>query len=385
MISKNLKLYSYTAFFSFGFFVMILPSAFPRVLSDFSLNYLHGGYLLSLGTLGYIAGSLACALFAHKVGLRFIAILGPFFLIVGSLGYAFSKGFLEVVVAAFTTNIGAGMIEVGVGSLIGDMAKEKASSSLNLVNSLFALGALSSPFVVSLFMRENFGWRGVFFVEALIVVFALVFAFRIEVPDFVPKKESHFKLFFKPSIMLIDILIMVYVGYEVGYSAWISTFLVHVHGMSVALAAASSSVFWIGMFFGRYMASFVRIEDEKWVFMISMSSLISVLAFMFSTNLYLTVIFIFLSGLSFASTYPTIQAMLTKRVKGRIGNLMGVFVFFVGIGAVISQWLIGKVANSSGVFIGFAVVPTLIVLEILLSLIFYKTNFRTIDVKQEHF
>ncbi len=382
MISKNLKAYSYLTFFSFGFFVMILSSAFPKVLADFSIDYLHGGYLLSLGTLGYISGSLVCALFAHKLGLKLIAILGPLFLTLGSVGYAFSKDFLDIVVAAFVANVGTGMVEVGVGSLVGNMAKERASSSLNRVNSLFALGAFLSPFVVSLFMRTTFGWRGVYIIEALVAAIAFIFSFHLKTPNSIFKENLHLKTIFEPSILLIDLLIMVYVGCEVGYSAWISTFLVHVRNMDVALAAASSSVFWIGMFFGRYLASFVKIKDEKWVFMISISSLISVLAFMFSFNLYLTVIFIFLSGLSFASTYPTIQGMLAKRAGERIGNIMGVFVVFVGIGATVSQWLIGKVANSAGIFVGFGVVPALIVLEILLSLFFYKTKSQTISVKQ---
>ncbi len=376
MISKDLKLYSYFAFFAFGFFVMILSSAFPKVLTDLSIDYLHGGYLLIIGTAGYVVGSLLCAIFAHITGLKRIAMAGAFFMIIGAIMFAFSDNFFEIAMADMLANVGAGFIEVGVGSLVGSEAKEMASNLLNRVNSLFALGALISPFLVSAFMKIGFGWRAVYLFEALFALIAFVFSFRLKEPKMVEEEKLNLKLIFSPSILVINILIMIYVGYEVGYSSWISTLLVRGHGMSITMAAISSSVFWMGMFVGRYAASFLKIKEEIWLFAIVVSSLISAVASMLTLNIWLSIIFVFLSGLSFASTYPTIQAMLVNRAGGRIGNLMGIFVLFVGVGASISQWLIGQVANVGGIFWGFVVIPLLIVLEMMMIIPILKKGVR---------
>ena len=376
MISKDLKLYSYFAFFAFGFFVMILSSAFPKVLTDLSIDYLHGGYLLIIGTAGYVVGSLLCAIFAHITGLKRIAMAGAFFMIIGAIMFAFSDNFFEIAMADMLANVGAGFIEVGVGSLVGAEAKEMASNLLNRVNSLFALGALISPFLVSAFMKIGFGWRAVYLFEALFALIAFVFSFRLKEPKMVEEEKLNLKLIFSPSILVINILIMIYVGYEVGYSSWISTLLVRGHGMSITMAAISSSVFWMGMFVGRYAASFLKIKEEIWLFAIVVSSLISAVASMLTLNIWLSIIFVFLSGLSFASTYPTIQAMLVNRAGGRIGNLMGIFVLFVGVGASISQWLIGQVANVGGIFWGFVVIPLLIVLEMMMIIPILKKGVR---------
>ncbi len=369
---KNLKMYSYFAFFAFGFYVVILSSALPRVLSDLSIDYLYGGYLFMLGTFGYVAGSALCALFAHKIGLKFIAQTGALLLAVGALGYVISDSFWKLVVAGFVANFGTGLIEIGVGSLVGTFDTERSASMLNHVNSFFALGALIGPFFVSAFIRFSLGWRMVYIFEILISMIAFFYSIKLEEPAFVLEKHFDFKAIFRPKIILINLLIMIYVGYEVGFSAWISTFLVHVKGMNVAWAAAISAVFWLGMFVGRYGASYVKIEERKWLLFVALSSLFNVLLFMTLKNFCLSLFFIFLSGLSFASTYPTIQALLAKDEKGSIGNLMGLFVVFVGIGASLSDWIIGSVSNEFGIFYGFMANPVMISLELLLTLLLFR-------------
>jgi FHS family glucose/mannose:H+ symporter-like MFS transporter len=366
MIPKNLKMYSYFAFFAFGFYVVILSSAFPKVLSDLSINYLYGGYLFLIGTLGYVSGSALCALFAHKTGLKTIAQIGAFLLMVGALGYVFSDDFFKIALSGFVANAGTGLIEVGVGSLVGTVKKEKAANLLNHVNSYFALGALIGPFLVSFFIHWSIGWRSVYIVEVMIALVAFLFSLVMENTSPTLEKKFDFKSVFEPKIVLLNLLIMVYVGYEVGFSAWVSTFLVHARGINISSAAAIAAIFWIGMFIGRYGASYVKMEEKKWLIIVVSFSLVSVVAFMFSMNLYIAMLFVFLSGFGFASTYPTIQAILAKCAGGKIGNLMGVFVVFVGIGASISEWAVGSVSNVEGIFYGFGVVPLLIVAELLL-------------------
>ncbi len=366
-------MYSYFAFFAFGFYVVILSSALPKVLNDLSINYLYGGYLFMLGTLGYVGGSAFCAFFAHKMGLKLIAQLGALFLLIGSLGYVLSDDFFKIALAGFIANMGTGLIEIGVGSLVGTIKKEKAANMLNHVNSFFALGALIGPFVVSLFISWSWGWRSVYILEAFFTFIALVFSVKMEKSPLVLEEKFDFKAVFDPKIVFLNLLIMIYVGYEVGFSAWVSTFLVHAKGINIAFAAAISAIFWTGMFVGRYAASYIKVDEKKWLLVISSFSLFCVIAFMFSPNLYIAMSFIFLSGLGFASTYPTIQAMLTNYAQGKVGNLMGVFVFFVGIGAWISEWLIGSISNVEGIFYGFGVVPLLISMEVLLVIIaFFK-------------
>ncbi len=366
MIPYKLKMYSYFAFFAFGFYVVILSSAFPKVLEDLSINYLYGGYLFLFGTLGYVVGSALCALFAHKMGLKLIAQLGAFLLLIGSLGYVISDDFVKIAFSGFIANAGTGLIEVGVGSLIGTIKKEKAARLLNHVNTFFALGALVGPFVVSFFIHWSLGWRSVYILEALIALTAFLFSIKMEKPVITLEEKFDFKSILDPKIIILNLLIMIYVGYEVGFSAWVSTFLVHARGINVSSAAAIAAIFWMGMFLGRYGASYVKMEEKRWLMIITVFSLTSVVAFMLSINLYVAMTFIFLSGLGFASTYPTIQAMLANYAEGKVGNLMGMFVVFVGIGASLSEWMVGGISNIQGIFYGFTVVPALICAEILL-------------------
>ncbi len=118
-VENSVKLYSYLAFFAFGAFAMILPSALPKVMETFSINYAQSGYILILGTSGYVAGSIVCALFAHIIGLRKIAILGSFMATVGVFLFAFGTHYTFLLFANFLANIGMGLIETVVGALAG--------------------------------------------------------------------------------------------------------------------------------------------------------------------------------------------------------------------------------------------------------------------------
>jgi FHS family glucose/mannose:H+ symporter-like MFS transporter len=365
-----IKLYSYFAFFSFGFFVMILPSALPVAMNEFKMDYFQSGYLMIMGTAGYIAGSLICALFAHIMGLKRIAIIGAFLSSIGLIYFAISRSYIDINIANFSTNIGMGFIEIGIGSLIGASSQENMSGTLNRVNALFALGSVVSPFVISAFIGLGWNWQLVYLMASAISTIALIFAIKMEKIESEKSVKGHAAKRsngFAPVFFLIYALVAIYVGYEATYSSWVTTFMTNFRDITVAIAAASSSAFWIGMFAGRLFASYIKVKAESWLIFIVSGSLISVLFSISFSNLYSIILFVFLSGLFFASTYPTVQSMLIERTEGNIGNLMGIFVFFVGIGAALSQWIVSSLSDIFGILIGFSIIPLMILSELILS------------------
>ncbi len=369
-----IKKYSYFAFFTFGFFVMILPSALPIAMKEFGMDYAQSGYVMIIGTAGYIAGSLICALFAHKIGLKRIATLGAFFSAVGLFYFFFVKDFVDLALANFIANIGMGFIEIGIGALIGSLKEENVSGTLNRVNALFAFGALVSPFIVSLIVNYKMNWQIAYLAGTFFAILSLLISLKIkEIKN--EKSVDELKInAFNAFFVLIYIMIGIYVGYEATYSSWITTFLTNFRHIDVAIAALSSSAFWIGMFLGRVFASYIRVKAVTWLMFIVTSSLISVILSIVFANYYVVMIFVTLSGLFFASTYPTIQLMLIEKAGGNIGNLMGVFVFFVGIGATLAQWMVSAASNLWGILIGFILIPLMIFAELMLSIHMKKSS-----------
>jgi len=364
-----IKKYSYFAFFTFGFFAMILPSALPLAMKEFRMDYSQSGYAMMIGTAGYIFGSLICAVFAHRMGLKRIATLGALFSAIGLTYFFFVKDFVNLSLANFLANIGMGFIEIGVGALIGSLEEENVSGTLNRVNALFAFGALMSPFAISFIVKYKMNWQIAYLIGAFFAFLSLMISLKIkEVKDEKETDGLRIKNAFNAFFVLIYIMIGIYVGYEATYSSWITTFLTNFRHIDVAIAALSSSAFWIGMFFGRLFASYVKVKATVWLIFIVASSLISVVFSIAFANYYVAMAFVLLSGLFFASTYPTIQLMLIERSGGNIGNLMGVFVFFVGMGATLAQWMVSAASNLWGILVGFSLVPIMIISELMLSL-----------------
>ncbi|MCL4408547.1 MAG: MFS transporter [Thermotogae bacterium] len=363
-----IKKYSYFAFFTFGFFAMILPSALPIAMKEFRMDYSQSGYIMIIGTAGYIAGSLICALFAHKTGLKMIAVLGAFFSSVGLFYFFFVRDFINLSFANFIANIGMGFIEIGIGSLIGSLKEENVSGTLNRVNALFAFGAFMSPFIVSFIVNYKMNWQIAYLIGTFFAILSLAISLKIkEVKS--EKSTDELKInVFNPFFIFIYIMIGIYVGYEATYSSWVTTFLTNFRHIDVALAALSSSAFWIGMFLGRLFASYIKVKATVWLIFIVAASLTSVIFSVAFANYYVAMIFVLLSGLFFASTYPTIQLMLIEKAGGNIGNLMGVFVFFVGIGATLAQWMVSAASNLWGILVGFSLIPFMIFAELALSI-----------------
>ncbi len=361
-----IKKYSYLAFFAFGFFVMILPSALPLAMKEFGIDYSQSGYVMMLGTAGYIGGSLICALFAHKMGLKRIAMLGSLISAVGLFYFFFVRDFLSLSIANFAANIGMGFIETGIGALIGSL-EENVSSTLNKVNALFALGSFVSPFAVSIFIKYGINWQISYLFASVIALASFVVSLKIgnikERSVASSKKFNAFSGFF----IMIYAMIGIYVGYEATYSSWITTFLTNFRHINVATAALSSAIFWIGMFVGRLFASYIKVKNEIWLIFIVTFSLAGVVASIAIPQFYISMFFIFFSGFFFASTYPTIQLMLIEKAGSGIGNLMGIFVFFVGIGATLAQWVVSGLSNAFGILAGFSVIPIMIMTELMLS------------------
>ncbi|HEU24581.1 MAG: hypothetical protein C0176_06445 [Mesoaciditoga sp.] len=368
-----IKKYSYFAFFAFGFFVMILPSALPLAMKEFGIDYSQSGYVMMLGTAGYIGGSLICALFAHKIGLKRIASLGSLISAAGLFYFFFVHDFLNLSIANFATNIGMGFIETGIGALIGS-SEENVSSTLNKVNALFALGSFVSPFVVAFFIKYGFNWQISYLIGSVIAFISFVVSLKIENVKERPVVSAKKFNAFSGLFIMIYAMIGIYVGYEATYSSWITTFLTNFRHINVATAALSSAIFWMGMFVGRLLASYIKVRNEIWLIFIVAFSLSGVIFSIAIPQFYISMFFVFFSGLFFASTYPTIQLMLIERAGSGIGNLMGIFVFFVGIGATLAQWVVSSFSNAFGILAGFSIIPVMITVELILSISMERKN-----------
>ncbi len=364
--------YMYSAFFAFGFSTLILSSALPAIARDFSLNHLEAGFLLASGVIGYIGGAIFCVFFADRLEIHKLSLLSSASMTIGLSLMTFSFSYISFIIANIFANFGTGIVEVAIGVIVSRIKVAAISRALNRVHSLFALGAVGSPFIVALFISLGLGWRLAYLASG--VVSALPFIFILKMKRYNPaydkREEKHVdfkRAFSNPLFILLNIMMLIYVGYEMGYSAWISTLMFEYRNFPIALASTFPAIFWFGMFVGRYSSSYLagRFSYTRWLLIIVLLSLItSILSFVVSSTLTLAYLFVYLSGVSFASTYPTIQAILVANFKEHIGSLMGTLVIFVGLGSVVVEWGIGAIANYFGILAGVILIPVSIALEI---------------------
>jgi len=371
LYTRMITNYMYSAFFAFGFSTLILSSALPAITHSFSLNYLEAGFLLASGVIGYVGGAVFCVFFADRLEIHWLPLLSSIFMSLGLFLMSLSSIYIFFIIANVIANFGTGIAEVAIGVIVAKVKVARISRALNRVHAFFALGAVGSPFAVALFISLGIGWRMAYLTSALVSALPFIFIFRMKayIPAY-DKEGKHFDFkreLSSPLFALLNIMMLVYVGYEMGYSAWISTFMFEYKKFNMAFASTFPAVFWLGMFVGRYGSSFFvsKLSYTRWLFVVVLASFItSVLSFVAISTTTLAFLFVWLTGVSFASTYPTIQAILVSNFKEHIGSLMGMLAVFVGLGSVVVEWGIGAVANYFGIFVGVIIIPVSIGLEI---------------------
>jgi len=155
MREKNLfTLAASGGFFSFGFTAIALGSVLPAIEIFFGIDHQMAGLLLSLPSIFFIIAAILSIKLTPRFGpfkMLMIAILTNTF---GYLLIGLSPTFILLLIASFITTFGNSLIEVNAGVGVAALFKKRTGSVLNVLHSLFSLGAVISPFVVALTLKN---------------------------------------------------------------------------------------------------------------------------------------------------------------------------------------------------------------------------------------
>jgi fucose permease len=316
-------------------------------------------------------GSLVMALFltccivqfiigplVDKFGYKPIAILG-FVVTSGSLFLlAFAPSYELVRLACVLLGIGAMSLNTVGNTLIPVVlfgGKDPARAS-NLGNAFFGLGYVLTPLLFVLFLKSlKLSYStSVSIIGALVIVF-LLFALATRFPRVATgyKFSMAFKLLGKGAVLIAALALVCYMSLEITMATWVKPLMNELLGGSeVAGAAAKAglalSLFGVAMMVGRFLASTMKNLTAMGAKVITIMSLISVIAIVgmiVTKSPALAIVAILLAGLAFAPIFPTIVGVtFAKFEPGLYGSIFGI-IFAIGLlGATFVPDYIGKMS-----------------------------------------
>lgn len=211
------------------------------------------GSRLSLYFNLYLAGLLAGLTLARLTPARHpwfslaMALAG-----LGLLGVASARSFEAILWAALPLGLGVGAINLNGNGLPGDLYPERRMVVLGQVNAAFGLGAIATPFLVSLFP-----WREVLLFFALMAFAGALLVWKAPASSVVKVANGRGV---RGWMWLLALAIAMYAGLEQGFATFSGAYLKGL-GYPTALAGGLLSLYWVAFTLGRLLLSYWVARD----------------------------------------------------------------------------------------------------------------------------
>ena len=374
----------------FGFLLVglvhtLLGPILPMLTARWRLDDAEAGSLFIAQFTGVMIGSALSSPMIERLGsLRLMAFsYAAMAAAVACLGVnSWGIGLLSVLSFGFAI----GLTAPATNLLVAEINSERRAAALNILNFVWAVGAVAGPPLIALFARDGHLVRPLIGLAALLSGIALLIARRPltdsssgpnqpkpSQKDPPPFERSALHGWASPYALLTGGLIFIYVGTETATAGWIASYAQRIDASASGFGTMMPSFFWAGLLIGRAAAPAVlRCVSEAALVLISLfmagAGLVIILV---GSSLMIVSSGAGLTGLGLAAVFPTTFAIFTRHFGRRASQLTG-FVFVLGgMGGALIPWLVGLTSARFGdlrigLLIPLFCVASMIVLQIVI-------------------
>lgn len=370
-------------FMMFLMFAMTTDSVgviIPKIIEEFGLS------MTAAGSFHYVtmaAIAISAILFGHwadklghkksiLIGLGMFAISAYLFIV----GSAFSFFLLLLVISG--TSIG--IFKTGALALIGDVSRSTKdhTSTMNLVEGFFGVGAIIGPAIVVYLFSRNVSWQWLYAIAASLCVLLLILAFVMRLPKL--EKKSHeavdlkrtFKMMKNPFAIYFSVAAFLYVSVECAVYVWMPMMLKGYTGSWAWVALYSMSIFFAFRAIGRFMGAWVLARFEwSWVLTVFSGIVFAFFGLSVAYGPSVGIYLLPLSGLFMSMIYPTINSKgISCFPKEKHGAISGVILFFTCFSAAVGPLAMGAVSDLGGNIIYGFILATILALLLFAQMLY---------------
>ncbi len=342
----------FLGFLMFGFSENIKGPAIPKIQSDFFINEMQIGMLLSLNSIGYLLACTYSGWLTRKIGLKLTNILCFVIMAVSGVLIYFSKSFIAFSGSYFIMYLGNGMLEISLGILSAKIFTKNTGTMMNLSHFFYGLSSMVAPILSTKLMRINLnsgqlGWRGMYLVVLVVTLIPVLPSILGKFPQYEEEKQPmSIKSCMKDSNLWIIVLVLSFgVTCEMGVSGWLVNYLEKAHNFTMEKSSLVLSAFFFCFMTARLVFGPIidKIGFVKSILIASMFSATTIIigVIMGSSGIVLLI----LSGFGVAIIYPTVMALIAKIYPESIDIVMTFILTIMGISIVVGNFLIGAVTD----------------------------------------
>lgn len=382
--ARSLTLAAHAAFWPIGIVTVLLSPLLPTLSARWGLNYSQAGALF---TAQFLSSTIAVAFSGWLItrrGFRF-AINTGLIIIALSMAFLLTGSRLLGIVCIAAYGIGLGFSVPAANLLVAEVNPTRRSSALNLLNFSWSVGAVACPFLIAAAAKT----QHVPFLLALVAAFSILVVIgiaampsSIEEPSTASAAGDPQPIDWKRrSLPVLLALFFLYVGTENAFGGWVASYSTSLHTMSLALAAMSSSFFYIALMTGRWAASFVlrRVSDLP----VAKTGLVLACAGMAglidSHSLFGIALSASAAGLGLSSVYPITISFLSREFGPNASRVGSLAFSIANIGGASMPWLVGISSTRFNTLKAGLAVP---LIGAALMYLLYWGNWQTVAAEQ---
>ncbi len=252
---------------------------------------------------------------------------------------------------------------------VADAYPVSGKKKIGYITSMYALGALTSPLIVSFYLRLGLGWRTLF---ALLLCGSAVALWGIrrsgcavrEQASGLADGDSGGGAFLLWGVLLLCVVMCVYVGFENGFAFFVDTLFTDV--LHSAAGKYALSLFWAVMIPSRVIVGHFSRHARKILFVSTLAIPCMTAAVAASSNGALVLLLCVPLGLASGAIYPCSLTILLSRFSGRkSATATGMITTATGIGGVIFTAFTGFAADMWGMRVAMVSLGGFFVLSLL--------------------
>ncbi|MFI0818382.1 MFS transporter [Streptomyces sp. NPDC021098] len=261
LFSRAAIVASCVGFILIGALQALYGPAIPAFRDSYGLSPSAAGLALSAHFVGGVAGVLGFDRLFGRVGNR--TMLGCSYLLMagGAAGFALALGWPFALVMALVAGLGFGGIDYGLNQLFAVGFGRRSAAMLNVLNAHFGIGAILGPALVGLAGAERYPAVFLGFAVLTLPLVLCLAGVRDRAPahggdgaEGEPTAAGAVRTRSLATVLGAFVLLYVlHVGVESGVGGWEPTHLETV-GYGAAAAASATSVYWLMMTVGRFLA-----------------------------------------------------------------------------------------------------------------------------------
>lgn len=174
-----LLLVIYIAFIGLGLPDSLFGTAWPAIYADLGLPFSFGSFVTLITSCGTVFSSFKSDSLIKRWGTYRVTLFSTALTAIAILGMAWSGNFLFFCLCALPLGLGAGAIDSALNNYV---SLHYTAAKMNFLHCFYGLGVTLSPFVLSVLLQGETGWRGgyrlVFLIQSLITA-VIFFSFPL--------------------------------------------------------------------------------------------------------------------------------------------------------------------------------------------------------------